>query len=616
MLPTSFYNWLSDRNWTWFGLRRLRPAPNQNYPWLALLIFPVLTGIFIGALAVGISWLMRNAGGDADAGFTSLIVIPLAVLGFTGSLVHRTFALLSWNQRAARIRTAGAGDERPGPGALTRWILGPTYVLIIAVVVPLLLLVALENVRGAWRWRAVRTQLTAQGERLLLHEVAPALPPAELNFFSIPPFSDLIRTDPPGAMNTNAEAAFRVLAVPSQTTRRARGDRTPLTLTEWADSFRVAISNQASVTDTSKSSVPSLRYPEPAAGADDATVVLTALSRAEPLLNSFCDASQRTRAVFPIRWEEGFNALLPHLTRLKGIQQLLDVRVAALLSRGESNRAFAETECALRFASLLREEPLLISQLVRLAQVTIATQTVWRGIAAHAWTEPQLATLQEQLSSLSLLSAYAMAMEGERGGANALFNQWVTTGGYPQGGGSSPTFLPSGWIRQNQATINLFYQDRIQQGRRAASNPPPGGLGPVLHDSSESLRVFLDRERRWSSPYNVFVRMLLPAVDRAFEKFVQAEASVLSAVTGCALERYRLRHGSYPATLDLLVPDFLAQIPLDPINHQPLRYARTDDGLFRLWSVGLNGIDDGGIFLSEAKSESGNLDWPWPYQMP
>ncbi len=502
---------------------------------------------------------------------------------------------------------------------MTRWILGPIYVLIIAVVVPLLLLVALENVRGAWRWRAVRTHLTAQGERLLLHEVAPTLPPAELNFFSIPPFSDLIRNDPLGAMDTNAAAAFRVLALPSRTNRRERGDRAPLTLTEWSESFRVAISNQASLTDGSKTTTQNLPYPKPAAGADDATVVLTALSRADPLLHSFCEASQRPRAVFPVRWEDGTYALLPHLGHLREIQQWLDVRVAALLGRDESNRAFAETECALRVASLLREEPLLISQLVRVAQIVIATQTVWRGIAAHAWTEPQLATLQQQLSQLSPLEAYSMAMEGERGGVNTLFNQWAATGRHPlppPGGGSSRTFLPSGWIRQNQATINLFYQDRIQQGRLAVSNPPPTGLGPVLHDLSESLRVFLDRERRWSSPYNVFVRMLLPAVDRAFEKFVQAEAAVRSAVTGCALERYRLRHGSYPATLDPLVPDFLAQVPLDPVNHQPLRYARTDDGLFRLWSVGLNGIDDGGIFLSEATSESGNLDWPWPYQMP
>ena len=41
-----------------------------------------------------------------------------------------------------------------------------------------------------------------------------------------------------------------------------------------------------------------------------------------------------------------------------------------------------------------------------------------------------------------------------------------------------------------------------------------------------------------------------------------------------ALERYRLAHGAYPESLDVLAPQFIAQLPHDIINGQPLHYRR------------------------------------------
>ena len=65
-------------------------------------------------------------------------------------------------------------------------------------------------------------------------------------------------------------------------------------------------------------------------------------------------------------------------------------------------------------------------------------------------------------------------------------------------------------------------------------------------------------------------------------------------VTALALERHRLRHGSYPEALAALVPSFLREVPMDFQDAQPLRYRREANGQFRLWSVGENGTDEGG----------------------
>lgn len=54
-----------------------------------------------------------------------------------------------------------------------------------------------------------------------------------------------------------------------------------------------------------------------------------------------------------------------------------------------------------------------------------------------------------------------------------------------------------------------------------------------------------------------------------YMQFQQLEVAV-------ALERYKARHGSYPATLDPLVPEFLHRLPIDPYEGKPYKYAVRD----------------------------------------
>ena len=76
-----------------------------------------------------------------------------------------------------------------------------------------------------------------------------------------------------------------------------------------------------------------------------------------------------------------------------------------------------------------------------------------------------------------------------------------------------------------------------------------------------------------------------------------------------ALERYRLAHGEYPESLDVLAPQFMAKLPHDIINGQPLHYRRTSDGQFVLYSVGWNETDDGGV-VGFTKSRHGRGQSP------
>lgn len=84
---------------------------------------------------------------------------------------------------------------------------------------------------------------------------------------------------------------------------------------------------------------------------------------------------------------------------------------------------------------------------------------------------------------------------------------------------------------------------------------------------------------------------------KAYENQLTSRCTLDAGLTMLALREYHRRNGEYPESLDELVPDFLPRLPIDDAHEarQPLRYRRTKDGLdYVLYSVGLNGVDDGG----------------------
>ncbi len=62
---------------------------------------------------------------------------------------------------------------------------------------------------------------------------------------------------------------------------------------------------------------------------------------------------------------------------------------------------------------------------------------------------------------------------------------------------------------------------------------------------------------------------------------------------------FRAEKGHYPEKLDDLVPQFIASLPIDIFSEKPLIYRPDDDRAgFLLYSVGENGVDDGGTDVS------------------
>ena len=138
------------------------------------------------------------------------------------------------------------------------------------------------------------------------------------------------------------------------------------------------------------------------------------------------------------------------------------------------------------------------------------------------------------------------------------------------------------------------YASRIEESARAATN--------------EFNRGF------WLN--KVFARMMRPALDRLQLKFASGQVYLDQAATACALERCRLANGKYPETLAALSPQFAKSIPTDVFSGEPLKYHRTDDGQYVLYSIGWNEKDDGGVIAMTKERTPHRIttegDWVWP----
>ncbi len=87
--------------------------------------------------------------------------------------------------------------------------------------------------------------------------------------------------------------------------------------------------------------------------------------------------------------------------------------------------------------------------------------------------------------------------------------------------------------------------------------------------------------------------MMMPALQACSEAEARARTREVLGQLGFALAAYHADHDGYPDNLNALVPKDISRIPHDLYTDGPLHYRREGAGCL-LYSVGANGVDDGG----------------------
>lgn len=345
------------------------------------------------------------------------------------------------------------------------------------------------------------------------------------------------------------------------------------------------------------------------------------------------EAVQQPVLDFQLQYHLGFNARFTHLTQLRSADRALASAAVLDMRDGRTGEASANLRALISLPAHHREEPFVISQLVRCALVAMATGPAWEGLHYPHWSEEQLAQLQAEWESLQVLPQMERALAMERAGVlmeyararespNRLSQMSFPAGGTPlddlaevgnkmiedpgEGLEALMDRFPRRWVWKwwNCYHDEMWYLQSLQRllgEARAVSNGVPF---VSLHQKVEAEALRIGEPPR----QYLLASALGGALSSIVKKAVVAETQRRVVVTAIALERHKRRTGKLPAGLIKLVPTLLPAVPLDPMDGQPLRYRLTGTNSFLLYSIGADGVDGNGD-ASPATAGSRNFFW-------
>ncbi len=480
-------------------------------------------------------------------------------------------------------------------------------------------LYVLENWRGERALARAVARLQAAGETLDFSRLWPPTPPREENFCATPALDGIagMVDDDREAGEPGAQRA-RLMILPFGFPEAERDiglfkqTFSPIDWEEW----RAALQRK-----------PPPHLPLPAGEPDPAKAILAALAPHQALFDELAAAARsRPRAQFtpplaetaPHTGEKGgrlTNMAMPHFDAVRLLMGTIRLRGRAALAVGELETA---RECRLvlsRLAEACAQGGSIDHFAIGQWGEDFLTDLCWDGIRLRVWTEDDYRLMAARdladRSKPQLLTAMRLELAYEVEKAEFyLIEKGMLAALDGRGAVIHPRF-PRGWLRQNQAyAINWFLDDIILP----LKNEGPLAL-PRRRDDVEgrASRIYHGRLLRH---YAILPSIALPGCVKIAVWHIHSATLRRLAAVAVAVERYYLAHGRYPETLAALTPDFLTEVPVD-LDGQPFRYAPDPaNGRYRLWSVGLNGVDDWqGTPPARSKkiTDRDALDWVWMF---
>lgn len=289
--------------------------------------------------------------------------------------------------------------------------------------------------------------------------------------------------------------------------------------------------------------------------------------------------------------------LSPNLGSTRQLTRFLSWRVEDAVQRGDIDAALADLGRIDTIARLVGSTPSLIHHLTSIA-VTAKAFSAAIAIAEAPTLRPEHGARLAALVNTTNVEGLEYAMKGERLIALGTIDATL-----------SPHMFVSIDSRSQMRKVNELFDDFERQASlsidelRAAKTEPE-----AIHRWGR-----IDRLRY------VTAAILAPSVDGSRSTRDQIRLERVGTILAIAIHRYRLDHaGELPATLDALVPTYLAELPIDSFSGKPPIYVKGPvdvpqseteirDSLpattasFMLYSVGFDATDNRGTLASKPR---------------
>jgi hypothetical protein len=315
------------------------------------------------------------------------------------------------------------------------------------------------------------------------------------------------------------------------------------------------------------------------------------IQRNQPAFSLFNQGVGFQQSRYPIDLNRGQAVLLPHLPKFKNAAQILEFSALSHAATGQGKEAGDDVLMNLALARSLESEPVLISQLVRVACDMIAVKALEQTINRVVLPPRTLDQLQESFRQSEEQEAagfgFTRALVGERTTDLSLFGMLpeqylvVSEKATPRERAQlTPEIIKEILAADRQHCATTFDQVFAERNK-----PFPQRLSQD--------EIFSGAATVATNKHFILSSMLLPGLPRAASREAGGLAYLRLAQTAVALERFRSTHtNNYCESLNELMPKFLRTVPKDPFDGKSLRYYKVGNG-YALYSVGRNLKNDG-----------------------
>lgn len=309
--------------------------------------------------------------------------------------------------------------------------------------------------------------------------------------------------------------------------------------------------------------------------------------------------NRRVTVRYPADFALGIHTPLPHVQQVRHAARALQLQWHVDLHRGRPEAAANRILETLALADTLRNEPVIVSQLVRSAVNYVAVKMLENTLKQADISDADLIRLQLALRQYDPQQAWGQALQGER----ASFYT-ASTLPFSQLNNEAPTrkqmedFAGRQPARPHDAalTLRLFRQVEVANDESMEKAIAAG------------QKIDLELKKIAASPMQRVIHLqtmlLMPALTAGAQGMAQNAATLNAADAALAAVRFRRVNQVWPQSLAQLVPEFLPQVPLDPFDGKPLRIVVTANEL-KVYSIGKDLTDDGGDLTEPQNKDRG-----------
>lgn len=371
--------------------------------------------------------------------------------------------------------------------------------------------------------------------------------------------------------------------------------------------------------------------------AKDYPLVAEWLDAQDAKLNLLIEGTRRERCYFPlVRLSNDdmlIGVLLPSVQKSRDAARTLIARVMRNLHDGKVKEGRQDLLALHRLGRLVGNSPFLIGALVGVAIESMAYQADVEFLKHGNLSSKDALAFQADLRNLPLRRTMADEIDQTERMMVVDTATHVARDGLSKlrdvdGGNESTVMAAVEKVLVNSATVDWdetlkFINQEFDKLTAAAKLPTSIERAQELEKLQEEFRGFhaevsdpftfaaallkgaASRQSMGQLMGRMLSSMLLPAVSQACEAENRIEMRISLGQIGCAMAAYYADHKGYPKTLDELAPKYIAKVPNDIYNEQPLHYMPEADGSgYLVYSIGKNGTDEGGLtFGSQPKGD-------------